>query len=61
MIPEDFHRRFCIRIISRLELDISNSDFIEKILNKIFQLRKTKSMSNNQSFYLMKLCQMSRV
>ena len=61
MIPEYLHRWLSIGIIRRLELDISDPNFIEESLNEELQLRQSQSMTNDHSLDLMKLGQMSRV
>lgn len=58
MIAEDLHGWLSIRVVSRLESDVNNSYFIEEGFDEVFQLRKSKTLTNNKTFYLMELSQM---
>lgn len=61
VISEYFHWWLSVRVVGGFEFDVCDSYFVEKRLDKILQLRKPQSLSNNQPFYLVKFSQMGRV
>lgn len=59
MVNENFHGRLGVRVIRRFEFQSGDPDFREEIPDKALQVRKTQVLSNNQSFHLVELSEMS--